>query len=195
MNENRVYADENLIGGLTLIGAGLGWLWGELLPGLLIGLGLGLVLSALRSRKTTNTEPVSSKDAPASANEIEDEIEDASEGSAGWQAPTASDKVDLEETRPADLRHSPLDIETVWARILAHQGEVFHQAMGQAFTYQISGTALIPDTTKAKIYKSQFAKALEHVPFSKVSDVPSGVFGPSYVYAILMDQRIRQNDW
>jgi len=57
------------------------------------------------------------------------------------------------------------------------------------------GNTLRPSTTNVRIHKSQSAKALEHVPFAKVFDIPAGVFGPSYVYATLMDPRVRNGDW
>ncbi|WP_293174253.1 hypothetical protein [Oceanithermus sp.] len=98
------------------------------------------------------------------------------------------------EPAAAPARSGP-DLETVWGRIEAHQGEPFRLAMGQAFTYTVEGSAVVPSTTNVRIQKSQFAKALPHVPFQKVSDVPKDVFGPSYVYAILMDERIRDGDW
>ena len=187
MNKNRVLGDDNLIGGLALIGAGLGWLWGAFLPGLLIGLGLGLIVSALRQREAGGKVAKDMKPAP-----------EAGETEAGESAqPSAVEDAEASESGVAESRKNANipDIDVVWARILAHQGQVFHQSLGQAFTYEVSGNALMPSTVKAKIYKSQFAKALTNVPFSKVSDVPAGVFGPSYVYAILMDRRIRQDDW
>ncbi len=186
MSKNRESGNDNLVGGLTLIGAGLGWLWGALFPGLLLGLGTGLILSALRSQEKPITEA-------SVANEAKLGLENTEAGSSTTET-GQSGGTEREEAVVTD-NAGKLDVEVVWARILAHQGQVFHQVKGQAFTYEIAGNALIPSTTKAKIYKSQFAKALEHLPFSKVSDVPQGVFGPSYVYAILMDPRIRQNDW
>lgn len=179
MSKKRRYRKDNLVGGLMLIGAGLGWLAGHLAAGLLIGLGSGLVLSAL----LTGAEDGEPAGGESGAGE-------ADGGEAGPAAAPAEGGEASEAAKPA----TP-DIEVVWARILAHQGQVFHQVKGQAFTYEVSGDALIPSTASAKIYKSQFAKALEAVPFSRVSDVPRNVFGPSYVYAILMDPRIRNGDW
>ena len=187
MNKNRVLGDDNLIGGLALIGAGLSWLWGAFLPGLLIGLGLGLIVSALRQKEAGDGAVVETK--PASA------ADESKTGEAAQLPPAKAAEVGESEVSESRENANIPDIDVVWARILAHQGQVFHQSLGQAFTYEVSGNALIPSTVKAKIYKSQFAKALAKVPFDKVSDVPAGVFGPSYVYAILMDRRIRQDDW
>lgn len=88
------------------------------------------------------------------------------------------------------------DIETVWARIVAHQERTFHQVEGGEFTYTVSGNVLRPDRTNRNIPKSDFAKALPLAPFSSTTQVNRlGVQGPSYVFAILMDARIRQADW
>lgn len=187
MSNNQKIRNDNLIGGLTLIGAGIGWLWGAFFPGLLIGLGTGLIISAIRSKgEQSDTFPFTDgkKEPQSASNSNSEPLENRGE--------FLSSK---EQNRAVSEPPQAKDIEVVWSRILAHQGQVFHQVKGQAFTYQVSGNALIPSTTKAKIYKSQFAKALEHAPFNKVSDIPPDVFGPSYVYAILMDPRIRQNDW
>jgi hypothetical protein len=96
---------------------------------------------------------------------------------------------------PSEEAGRPPDIERVWPRIVAHQGETFHLLKGQAFTYRVEGNAVVPSTAQVRIQKSQFAKALAAVPFERVADVPKDVFGPSYVYAILMDPRIRDGDW
>ena len=45
------------------------------------------------------------------------------------------------------------DIEAVWDRIVALQGEQFHQLRGQAFTYVVVGSATQPSTTKQNIGK------------------------------------------
>jgi hypothetical protein len=86
------------------------------------------------------------------------------------------------------------DITTVWKRIEAHAGEQFHQLRGAAFTYRIKGTSVIPDRTNRQIGRSQFEKALLHVPLENTTPVQR-LQGPSYLYAILMDPRIRVSDW
>ncbi len=85
--------------------------------------------------------------------------------------------------------------EVVWNRILQHQGEEFRQRRGGVFTYAVRGEVLEPDRTPTGIAKSQFEQAYAVAPFAKVGDVPAQLWGPSYIYAILMDDRIRQRDW
>lgn len=85
-------------------------------------------------------------------------------------------------------------MDTVWARIKASQGEAFHQIRGGDFRYKVSGTSVIPDRTNQNIPRSHFAEALDLVPLSNTVAVQH-LRGPSYIYAILMDRRIRQKDW
>jgi hypothetical protein len=87
-----------------------------------------------------------------------------------------------------------VDIDVVWHRIITHQGGTFHQMRGKAFTYSMQGAAVIPSTTNRIISRSQFEKALEFVPLEDTVSVQH-LQGPSYIYAILMDDRIRINDW
>lgn len=84
-------------------------------------------------------------------------------------------------------------IDAVWNRILKCEGEVFHQLRGKAYTYEIADNALIPLGINQNIYKAEFEKALEFLPLSNTTKVQH-LRGPSYLYSILMDSRIRQDD-
>ena len=86
------------------------------------------------------------------------------------------------------------NIEIVWGRIRAHGGEVFHQIRGKAFYYQVMNGYLRLSTTNQNIPQSDFEKALAFVPLENTVPVQH-LRGPSYIYAILMDKRIRQDDW
>ncbi len=85
-------------------------------------------------------------------------------------------------------------INTVWARIQAYAGETFHQIRGAEFTYELHGASLLPDRTHRYIPKSNFQTALQLVPLHSTAPLQA-LQGPSYIYAILMDSRIRQNNW
>ena len=86
-------------------------------------------------------------------------------------------------------------IEEVWARIVEHEGEEFHTKTVLPFTYEIRGDVLFPSRTDYQISKSDFEKALECVPFAGPSVVNRLVRGPSYVWAVLHDPRIRLQDY
>lgn len=85
-------------------------------------------------------------------------------------------------------------IEMVWRRIVKHQDDVFRMVRGREFTYRVDGSVLRPQTTNHNLHKGKFAKALELVPLKGPGEIQH-LRGPSYVYAILMDQRISRGEW
>jgi hypothetical protein len=87
-----------------------------------------------------------------------------------------------------------MNVEEVWIRIASHEGETFTQIRGQDFTYELNGAVLRPDTTNQNLSKATFERALSRVPFDSTT-VIQDLRGPSYLYAILMDERIRRSDW
>jgi hypothetical protein len=52
----------------------------------------------------------------------------------------------------------------MWARVRAHQGEIFHQIRGGEFTYVMDGNRLILDRTNHALHRSQLEQALTLVP-------------------------------
>jgi len=86
------------------------------------------------------------------------------------------------------------DIETIWARIKACEGETFLLIQGGEFAYIVDGGQLTPDRTNQNIPKSNFQAALPLLPLKNTVPVQH-LRGPSFIYAILMDQRIRLSDW
>ena len=84
--------------------------------------------------------------------------------------------------------------EAVWRRIETNAGQVFRQIRGQHFTYTVSGGAIRPSTTNWSVSRAHIARALDRVPLRNTRQVQD-LMGPSYIYAILMDDRIRAGDW
>lgn len=95
--------------------------------------------------------------------------------------------------RERDMAEVP-DIGVVWRRIEAAAGQTFRQIRGGEFTYEVRGNSLSPDRTDRMLPRSHFGRALELVPLEDTVPVQH-LQGPSYIYAILMDPRIRQSDW
>jgi hypothetical protein len=85
-------------------------------------------------------------------------------------------------------------INLVWDRIEALAGQEFHMIRGAVFLYKVSGGHVLPDRTNQQIPKSHFEKALAFVPLADTTAIQD-LRGPSFIYAILMDSRIRQADW
>ncbi len=87
------------------------------------------------------------------------------------------------------------DIDKVWEKIEAHEGCSFKTKTGQSFSYEITGNILNPSSTEYNLSKSEFAKALKYVPIEGPGKISSCVRGPSYIWAILHDDRICQGEW
>ena len=86
------------------------------------------------------------------------------------------------------------NLEAVRDRIVAHEGAVFRQIRGKMFAYKVTGSRLVLNTTNQILSWGQIAEAVSRMPVR--STVPlQDLRGPSYLYGILMDPRIRQGDW
>lgn len=86
-------------------------------------------------------------------------------------------------------------IDEIWERIKKYEGEEFNTSSGLPFTYEVSGEVLRTNRAHQNLPASQFAKALVRVPIEKPREIVNDIRGPAYVWAILHDPRIRQNDW
>ena len=84
-------------------------------------------------------------------------------------------------------------IEAIWTRIRVNAGSEFRIVQGATFSYKIASGQVVLDRTNHQIAKSHFGKALALVPTENTT-VVQHLRGPAYIYAILMDDRIRQID-
>jgi|GEM_PF-2033025 len=82
----------------------------------------------------------------------------------------------------------------VWKRIIACEGEEFRTVTNLPFTYEVRGKLLRPSRTAYNISKSDFAKAYELVPLDGPGQISKLVRGPSYIWAILHDERISKGE-
>lgn len=71
---------------------------------------------------------------------------------------------------------------------------MFRQIRGGRFTYQVIDADVVPDQTNHRIAKSHFEQAFALVPLSNTTPVQH-LRGPSYIFAMLMDVRVRGGDW
>ena len=79
--------------------------------------------------------------------------------------------------------------KNIWDRIEKHSGKEFKQIRGGKFTYEIRGNQVVPDRTNQNIPKSHFEKAFDLLPLENTVPIQN-LRGPSYIFAILMDERI-----
>jgi hypothetical protein len=85
-------------------------------------------------------------------------------------------------------------IDTVWQRIEVHAGAEFRMIRGGVFHFSIVDDHVVLDRTDQRIPKSHFQKALDLVSLANTAPLQQWR-GPSFIFAILMDSRIRQSDW
>ncbi|MGP4107946.1 hypothetical protein [Virgibacillus sp. L01] len=85
-------------------------------------------------------------------------------------------------------------IEYVWERVKGLEGEQFRQIRGGQFTYKVKGDYIELSRTNRSVSKSTFKEALTHVPLNNTVPLQN-LQAPSYLYAILMDKRVRKHDW
>lgn len=83
-----------------------------------------------------------------------------------------------------------MNAEILWAKIQQHQGETFYTGRNKELVYKIVGDMLYHNLTAAGIPRSDFVKAASLNP-KNTAALHSKVRGPSYVYAIITDPRIK----
>ena len=86
-----------------------------------------------------------------------------------------------------------ISIDEIWIRIRRFEGETFRLVHGKPYTYEIVGNVLIPAGINQNLPQSEFSKALVRLPLKNTTFVQD-LRGPSYIYSILMDPRIRGGD-
>ena len=86
-----------------------------------------------------------------------------------------------------------------WKRVVDSTGETFYTVTKLPFTYSVEGNSglwFFRDGRRInkRLSRGDFDKAVDRCPLQKVTDI-SDCFDPSYLFALLGDERIRGNDW
>ncbi|MGB8888900.1 MAG: hypothetical protein WCC87_19385 [Candidatus Korobacteraceae bacterium] len=114
----------------------------------------------------------------------------------------------IERLRSEDLPPSPfasrLDAqvenasESVWQRIESHQGEEFRTATRLPFTYEVEGAGIWffrgGRRIERKLTRTQVDKAIARCPLRSTTEIRDLMDYP-YLFALLMDARIRREAW
>jgi hypothetical protein len=89
-------------------------------------------------------------------------------------------------------------LESVWQRIKSHQGEEFRTVERLPFTYQVEGTGIwfFRDGRRIerKLTRTQVDKAIGRCPLTRTTEIKD-LMDYSYLFALLMDARIRGEAW
>ena len=86
------------------------------------------------------------------------------------------------------------DFNEIWRRVIECEGDEFIQVRGKRFSYVCQGNTLSLSSTNQLVARSQFEQAFERVPLMSPAIIQD-LRAPSYIFAIMMDDRIRQHDW
>jgi hypothetical protein len=88
--------------------------------------------------------------------------------------------------------------ETVWQRVANHQGEHFQTVTGLPFTFELEGTGIWffrnGKRVNRKLTRTQFEVALSRCPPAHTTEIKDLIDYP-YLFAVLMDKRIRGQAW
>jgi hypothetical protein len=105
-------------------------------------------------------------------------------------------------TAPPASTRSPSSVknlaEPVWRRLAHHQGKSFQTVRGLPFTFEIEGTGIwfFRDGRRInrKLTRAQFEVALSRCPLTSTTEIKDLLDYP-YLFAVLMDRRIRGQEW
>ena len=114
----------------------------------------------------------------------------------------------VERLRSEDLPPSPFEgrldapaenaQESVWHRIKSHQGEEFKTATRLPFTYEVEGAGIWffrnGQRINRKLSRTQVDKAIARCPLTSTTEIKDLMDYP-YLFALLMDTRIRREAW
>ena len=84
------------------------------------------------------------------------------------------------------------NIEKIWGNICKHEGEVFYTITNIEYNYVVNDNyILINNDPRRRITKITLAKALEIENPTPQKIGLAGCWGPSYIYGIITDKRIK----
>ena len=84
-----------------------------------------------------------------------------------------------------------MNIDAIWDNIRHYEGETFKTVRGVEYQYAAyNDYILINDDKKRKITKDGVKKALSIVNPTPSKIQKAGIWGPSYIYGIIADNRI-----
>src|ERR1700733_13805822 len=104
-------------------------------------------------------------------------------------------------TAPPSVQLSPAPAEildAVWQRVAAHAGEQFQAVRGLPFTFEVEGSGIwfFRDGKRInrKLTRPQFGVAVSRCPLRSTTEIKDLMDYP-YLFALLMDERIRAQAW
>ena len=88
--------------------------------------------------------------------------------------------------------------DAIWLRLQGCVGETFHTATGKPFTFEVEGAGVWffreGRSINRKLTRAQVEIAISRCPLQSTTEIKD-LMDYSYLFAVLMDPRIRQKDW
>jgi hypothetical protein len=88
--------------------------------------------------------------------------------------------------------------ERIWERIEHHQGQEFRTSRGLPFTYEVDGAGIWfwrnGRRINRKLTRTQVDVAISRCPLASTTEIKD-LMDFAYLYALLMDRRIRNEAW
>ena len=92
----------------------------------------------------------------------------------------------------------PFSSDEIWQRVVAQAGEQFHTARGYPFEYEIDGKGIWffrnGKRINRKLTRKQFDIGVSRCPLKATTEI-ADLMDYAYLFALLMDRRIRGTDW
>jgi hypothetical protein len=106
---------------------------------------------------------------------------------------------DLTGPPSASLSPAPAGVpDAVWRRVAAHEGEQFQTVSGLPFTFEVEGSGIWffrnGKRINRKLTRPQFEVAVSRCPLRSTTEIKD-LMDFSYLFALLMDKRIRAQAW
>ena len=107
---------------------------------------------------------------------------------------------DLPPARPTQRISNSVggDTDVVWRRVAHLQGELFQTVRGLPLTFEVEGNGIwffrAGKRINRKLTRRQFEVALSRCPLASTTEIKDLIDYP-YLFAILMDKRIRLQAW
>jgi len=152
------------------------------------------------------TKKSGSAQRPASHYQEDTVLRMAGVGRQLWEHETGDQFVDRLRSEDAPLPPAPPKglqpgenlPETIWRRIEQHQGERFHTARELPFTFEVEGRGIwfFRDKKRInrKLTRAQVEIAISRCPLQSTTEIKD-LMDYAYLYALLMDRRIRGQAW
>ena len=92
----------------------------------------------------------------------------------------------------AAKKEETMGIEAIWNNVRRYEGEVFRTKTGVEYRYKVYGNYLLVNHDRRRLITKESLEAALMIQNPTPSRIKSkGIWGPSYVFGIITDKRIR----